>query len=88
MDTLVFKDDVMLGSGRGKCRLNTTRDKGVFEGCLQRGKMLGASTAAPDSGRLFEEFQGTRIIKGSAHSEVVQRLREIQVTRKDWVDSS
>ena len=59
---------VMLGSDRDKHRLETTRGKGIFEGRLQRTKVLGASTATPDSEQLFEEFQRQRFNKG-AHTQ-------------------
>ena len=52
---------------------------GILEGLLQGTRMLGASTATPDNRRLFKEFQGQGFLQRSTHSEVAQRLREIQV---------
>ena len=71
--TIGMKVIVTLGSGRDKRRLKTMRGKEIFEGRLQRTKVLGASAASPVSKRLFEEFQGKglsreRALKSSAKS--------------------
>ena len=77
----------MLGSGRDKRRLETMRDKGSLRGILQGLGVLGTSTATPCNGQLLGVSRA-RFIQGSAHSEVAWRLREIQMTRDNRVDSS
>ena len=78
---------VMLGSGRDKHRLETAKDKGSLKGVLQGTRMLGTSTVAPCNEQLLGVSRA-RVLQGSAHSEVAQRLREIQMTRDNRVDSS
>ena len=62
-----------------------TKRQGILEGLLQGTRGLGASAASLSNNRLHKMFQG---ITRSVHSRVVRRLREIQRSRENRVDSS
>ena len=67
---------VMLGSGRDKRRLETTRDEGSLKVVFKGTRMLGVSTVTLDNDWLHKRFQ--RVYTRSAHSRVAQGLLEIQ----------
>ena len=78
---------VMLGSGRGQRRLETTRVQGFLKDFFKRQGCWGLPQQLLATVGCVGSFKG-KVLRRSAHSKVAQRLREIQMTRDNRVDSS
>ena len=64
----------------------TSERSQVLEGLLRVLVDAGGFHSVSQQHQLLERV--SKVIQGSAHSKVVRRLREIQRSRGDWVDSS